>query len=83
MSFVLFDLRFNCNYEVNVQSLSQGSVNGPAVYVSFPTPSCHDVIVRGNTRPDCPTNGMRLTAVNFDLAACRMFVVYAVMYGNE
>ena len=60
MSFVLFDLRFDCYYNVDVQSLSQNSVNGPAVHLTFPTPSCHDVRVeRGSPRPDCPTTGER------------------------
>lgn len=54
---MLEDLNFDCRYEVRVQPISANGLTGPESHISFPTPSCTEVVVKGNMAPDCPSNG--------------------------
>jgi hypothetical protein len=55
--FTIFYLRFDCRYQVKVQSVSGQGVTGHVTSASFYTPSCGDALVVGDVTPDCPTAG--------------------------
>ena len=55
--FVVFDLRFDCRYTVRVRSVSVDGTLGSESTISFRTPSCHGITVKGDVQPDCPTYG--------------------------
>ena len=66
---MIYDLRFACHYSVKVQTVSPEGVTGPAKLISFPTPICQEIPVRGITKPDCPTNGKNLDTIKASVFA--------------
>ena len=54
--FLIYDLKFDCRYNLKVQPVCDDGVVGPEVRVIFSTPSCGQVDVQGTVLPDCPTN---------------------------
>ena len=55
--FEIYDLRFDCRYNVKAQPVCEGDKVGAVAHATFHTPSCGEVTVYGNIEPDCPTNG--------------------------
>ncbi len=61
--FVIYDLRFDCRYDVTAQPVCEGGKLslvkvGAATHATFHTPNCQTVTAHGSLKPDCPTNGM-------------------------
>lgn len=54
--FVIYDLRFDCQYLIRVQPVSSQGVTGTVAHVTMETPPCRQVAVVGDVRPDCPNS---------------------------
>ena len=42
---------------VRTQPVGESGIVGAISHISFPTPSCDDVLIKGSTGPVCPTKG--------------------------
>ncbi|XP_064638627.1 anosmin-1-like isoform X2 [Lineus longissimus] len=67
--FDVYDLRFDCRYNVKVEPVNSNGIQGPVSHVQFYTPSCTDVLVVGKTQPDCPTNAPNVPQQPVDLVS--------------
>ncbi|CAH1781660.1 unnamed protein product [Owenia fusiformis] len=54
--FELYDLKFDCQYQVKVIPVSTNHIVGMVGHAIFYTPECPDVHVMGEIVPDCPTD---------------------------
>ncbi|XP_035692457.1 anosmin-1-like [Branchiostoma floridae] len=55
LDFDIYDLRFDCHYEVRVHAVSSEGVMGKETGIRFYSPPCREIRIRGRQRPDCPT----------------------------
>lgn len=53
--FEVYDLQFECEYEINVHAVTKKGVQGRPVAVKLVTPICEKILVKGNSLPpECP-----------------------------
>ncbi|XP_045201547.2 anosmin-1-like isoform X2 [Mercenaria mercenaria] len=53
--FEVYDLQFECKYNINVSAVTKSGVQGKPTTVKLVTPICEKIIVKGNSLPpECP-----------------------------
>ena len=55
--FTLYDLQFGCRYDVQFQVDTASNEVSETTHRAFVTPSCVEVTVVGDLKPDCPSFG--------------------------
>ncbi|ESO11219.1 hypothetical protein HELRODRAFT_194875 [Helobdella robusta] len=66
-SFVIYDLRYDCRYLVELHPMSTHGIQGSITRRTFNTPSCSEAIIVGKHRPECSNNEDRWSTTPLNL----------------